>query len=102
MFGPKIALTLHKTGRFEPYAQWLLGAAHTDAAFNGTPFNSTNFAQNVGIGLDVNVTRRLAIRPFELDYLVMEQPIFDPSTGTNDASFTEKSFRYSGGIVFRF
>jgi hypothetical protein len=102
LFGPKVALTLHKTGRFLPYAQWLVGAAHTDAAFNGTPFNSTDFAQSAGIGLDVNVTRHLAIRPFEVDYFVMNQPLFDTSTGTNDASFTEKSFRYSGGIVYRF
>jgi hypothetical protein len=102
LFGPKVALTLHKTGRFVPYAQWLFGTVHTDAAFNGTPFNSTDFAESAGIGFDVIVTHRLAIRPIEADYLYMKQPIFDPSTGTNDATFTEKSFRYSGGIVFRF
>jgi hypothetical protein len=102
LFGPKVALTLHKTGRFLPYAQWLVGAAHTDVAFNGTPFNSTDFAQSPGVGLDVIVTHHLAIRPFEADYFVMKQPLFDTSTGTNDASFTEKSFRYSGSIVFRF
>jgi hypothetical protein len=102
MFGPKVALTLHKTGKIVPYAKWIFGAMHTDAAFNGTPFNSTDFAESAGIGLDVNVTRHLAIRPIEADYLFMKQPIYDPSTGTNDATFTEKSFHYSGGIVFRF
>ena len=102
MFGPKVALTLHKTGRFLPYAQWLVGAMHTDANFNGTPFSSTDFAQSPGIGLDVAVTRHLAIRPFEADFLVIKQPVFDPATGTNDASVTQKSFRYSGGIIFRF
>jgi hypothetical protein len=102
MFGPKVALTLHKTGRFLPFAQWIFGAMHTSAAFNGTPFNSTDFAESAGVGLDVSVTRHLAIRPVEADYLFMKQPIYDPSTGTNDATFTEKSFRYSGGIVFRF
>jgi hypothetical protein len=102
MFGPKVALTLHKTGRFLPFAQWIFGAAHTGAEFNGTPFASTDFAQSAGVGLDVVVTRHLAIRPIEADYLFMKQPIYDPATGTNDASFTEKSFRYSGGVVFRF
>jgi hypothetical protein len=102
LFGPKVSLTLHRTGRFVPYAQWLLGAVRTDEAFNGTPFKSTDFAQSPGIGLDVIITHHLAIRPFEADYLVMKQPLFDAATGTNDASFTEKSFRYSGGIVFRF
>lgn len=102
LFGPKVALTLHKTGRFVPYAHWLVGAVHTDAAFNATPFNSTDFAQSPGIGLDVIVSHHLAIRPFEADYFVTKQPLFDTSTGTNDASFTEKSFRYSGGIVYRF
>ena len=55
-----------------------------------------------GNGLDVIITHHLAIRPFEADFLVMKQPLFDTSTGTNDASFTEKSFRYSEGIIFRF
>ena len=102
MFGPKVALTLHKTGRFLPFAKWVFGAMHTDAAFNGTPFGSTDFAESAGLGLDVSVTRHLAIRPFEADYLLMKQPVYDPETGTNDATFTEKSFRYSGGIVFSF
>jgi hypothetical protein len=102
MFGPKVALTLRKTGRFLPYAQWLVGAMHTDANFNGTPFPSTDFAQAPGVGLDVNVTDHLALRAFEADFLALKQPVFDPATGTNDASSTEKSFRYSGGIVFRF
>ena len=102
MFGPRVALTLHKTGRLLPYAQWLVGAMHTDANFNGTPFSSTDFAQGPGIGLDVIVTHHLAIRPFEADFMVVKQPVFDPATGTNDASVTQKSFRYSGGIVFRF
>ena len=102
MFGPKVALTLHKTGRFLPYAQWLVGAVHTDANFNGTSFSSTDFALSPGIGLDVNVTHHVAIRPFEADFLVVKQPVFDPATGTSDASVTQKSLRYSGGIVFRF
>ena len=102
MFGPKVALTLHKTGRFLPFAQWIFGAVHTGAEFNGTPFASTDFGESAGVGLDVIVTRHIAIRPIEADYLFLKQPIYDPSTGTNDASFTEKSFRYTGGIVFRF
>ncbi len=102
LFGPKSAFTVHKTGRFVPYAQWLFGGLHTDAAFNGTPFSSTDLAQIAGIGLDVTITRHWAIRPFETDYLFMKQPIYDPDAGTNDASFTEKSFRYSGGVIFRF
>jgi hypothetical protein len=102
MFGPKVALTLHKTGRFLPFAQWIFGAVHTGAEFNGTPFASTDFAESAGVGLDIVMTRHLAIRPFETDYLLMKQPIYDPGTGTNDASFTEKSFRYSGGLILRF
>jgi hypothetical protein len=102
MFGPKVSLTLHKTGRFLPFAQWTFGAVHTGAEFNGTPVASTDFAQSVGVGLDVILTRHWAIRPIKADYLFMEQPVYDPSTGTNDTSFTEKSFRYSGGIVFMF
>ena len=101
MFGPKVFLTLHKTGRFVPYGQWLLGAMHTDAAFNGTPSGSTNFTMSAGLGLDVNVMRHVAIRPFEGDFLVTTQPNCD-TTGGGNGCFTQKSFRYSGGVVFRF
>jgi hypothetical protein len=60
LFGPKVSLTLHKMGRFVPYAQWFVGAVRTNAAFNGTPFKSTDFAQSPGIYSEVIVTRQLA------------------------------------------
>jgi hypothetical protein len=52
--------------------------------------------------LDAIHTRYPAIRLIEADSLFMKQPIYEPSTGTNNVFFTEKNFRYSGGAVLGF
>jgi hypothetical protein len=100
LIGPKVSI--HKTGRIVPFAQWLLGFVRSNPGFNHTVSNSIDFAESLGVGFDINTTRHLAIRLGEADFLVMKQPIFDPSSGTNTGTFTEKSFCYSGGVVFRF
>jgi hypothetical protein len=54
------------------------------------------FSMAVGGGLDVNVSRNVAIRVAELDYFLTRYT--NPITSTNN----QNNFRYLGGIVFRF
>jgi hypothetical protein len=51
----------------------------------------------VGGGLDIKVSRVIALRPVEVDYLLTR---FGNPITQNNAN--QNSFRYSGGIVFQF
>ena len=61
--GPRYSL--RKASRITPFAQLLLGAAHTSGALSPGQYgmgSSTAFAMATGGGLDLNLTRRFAWR----------------------------------------
>ena len=115
--GPRI--TFNRDGRFQPYAQVLLGGAYWAASFpcsipgGGSPFclsnplilgpsravtNDWGFAMFAGGGVDVKVSKHFYIRPAEASYFLthMSNP-FTPFGLPNESS-TRNNFRYSGGI----
>jgi len=59
----------------------------------------TKFAWILGCGLDLNMSRRIAIRAFQLDYERARIPSFDSTPGAAQAA---NGLRYSGGVVFKF
>jgi hypothetical protein len=69
-YGPRFSF--RRIPRVVPYAHILLGAAILDATTNqsGTSASTAALAVIPGIGLDVNVSQRLAIRLFQLDYMM--------------------------------
>jgi hypothetical protein len=111
LFGPRF--TVRKTDRYTPFFHTLAGVArvHRDlksivganhavseptasgtaaGLFNG--FNDTiwPFAMKVGGGVDVKMNDNVAVRPFQMDYLLTRRG------GSNINNFT-----VSAGIVFR-
>jgi hypothetical protein len=54
------------------------------------------FSMSAGGGLDVNVSKNVAIRVAEVDYFLTRYT--NPITSTNN----QNNFRYLGGVVFRF
>jgi outer membrane immunogenic protein len=93
--GPRYSL--RKSSRITPFAQLLLGAAHTSGALSPGQFglgSSTAFAMATGGGLDLNLTRHLAWRVFQTDYLLTLFP--------NRANDHQNNFRFSTGVVFHF
>jgi len=93
LFGPKISL--FRKSKLTPFAQALVGFAHSNAAFNGTSFSRNGFAVSPGVGLDWNVTRHIGVRLGQMDYLLTRVP-----TSTNQVNWN--NFRYSVGVVIRF
>jgi hypothetical protein len=101
MFGPQIK---KHTGVYQPFAEALLGAAHTNAyttiltaegkLLQGQG-NNNGFAMAYGGGLDLQVSRHLAIRPVEVDYLFTR-------FSANRINYTahQNNFRYFGGLNF--
>ena len=82
--GPRFYLRSHS--RVTPFAEVLLGGAHV----YGNGGSANGFAFSIGGGVDVGLTKRLALRP-QVDYL-----------GIHSSGDTLNSVRASVGIVFRF
>ncbi len=102
MFGPQIK---KHSGVFQPFAEALFGAAHTNlygnicklqtGCISGSGDNN-GFAMALGGGIDLQVAKHFAIRPVEVDYLLTR------FTANHDTSYTanQNNFRYFGGLEF--
>jgi hypothetical protein len=105
--GPEFKVRLH---HFEPFVEAMFGGAHSnvngnlvqacgvDCTFNTSKSPSNNtFDFIIGGGIDIPVTKMIAIRPVEFDYVLTR---FGNSftAGNNNQS----NFRYQAGVVFRF
>ena len=110
--GPRI--TFNHDGRFQPYAQVLLGGAYWAGSFFCSTLTCGNlalfypsvrgvvsdwgFALLAGGGVDVKVSKHFYIRPAEASYFLthMSNP-FNPFPSLN-GSTTRNNFRYSAGV----
>jgi outer membrane immunogenic protein len=88
MGGPRFSY--RHSSRVTPFAQVLLGGAHGSLSGFGGSGSTNGFAYSAGGGVDLGLTRHLALRP-QLDYIGMR------FSGT-----TVNTVRGSFGIVFRF
>jgi opacity protein-like surface antigen len=91
LFGPRLSL---RGKRVTPFVHALVGASHNDARAHelGFDFHSTDtdFAAELGGGLDININRRVAVRAFQLDYL-----------RTNFFGGSQNNGRLAVGLVIR-
>jgi peptidoglycan-associated lipoprotein len=88
MGGPRFSC--RSSSRVTPFAQVLLGGARTSVSAFGASGSTNGFAFSTGGGVDLGVTKHIALRP-QLDYLGMR-------VGSNTLNTVRGSF----GIVFRF
>jgi outer membrane immunogenic protein len=96
LFGPRYSRRV--TRRVVPFGQVLFGGTHADGSLapgsSGIAGSPNAFAMTAGGGVDIEVRRRFAIRPAEVDYFLTR---FD--NGVNDH---QNNFRFSAGVVLRF
>jgi len=101
----------YRAEHFEPFVETLFGGAHSNTYQNllhnlcvnpGVCTTSANPSNNawdfiIGGGIDIPVTKLIAIRPAQFDFVLTR---FGNSftKGNNNQS----NFRYNGGIVLRF
>jgi hypothetical protein len=83
LFGPQVSFPT----RVSPFARVLLGGAH----FGAQGFGKSSFSIALGAGIDAELTKGIAWRLFQGDYLV-----------TDFGSRIQHNVRVSTGIVFRF
>jgi opacity protein-like surface antigen len=103
-FGPQVK---YRAGKFEPFAEVLLGGAHTNFYANACNINTgicgskspTNnaFALAIGGGIDIAVSQHFAIRLVDADYELTR--FGNNFTGGNNS---QSNFRFQTGVQFRF
>jgi hypothetical protein len=102
LFGPQLT---YRTSKVNVFGELLFGGSNSNAyanvaeALNGVGGNVASgtqhpFTMAFGGGLDVKVSKNVAIRPVEIDWLLTRYT--NPLTDTNN----QNSFRYVAGIVF--
>jgi hypothetical protein len=111
LFGPTVSTSFGKSSVF---AHALFGAAHSSLGAGvsvpilggaSVPLNSANaFAMAFGGGVDIGITRSFAIRAAQIDFVRTNFNAADAlvSGFGASASNSQNSFRYSGGVVWRF
>jgi opacity protein-like surface antigen len=103
MFGPQIK---YRAGKLEPFAEVLLGGAHSNFYANGctnvgicgskSPSNNA-FSMAIGGGVDIAVSPKFAIRLVDADYDLTR--FGNNFTGGNNS---QSNFRFQTGVQFRF
>jgi outer membrane protein OmpA-like peptidoglycan-associated protein len=94
LFGPR--LNLRKFDHFVPFGEFLVGSTNAGAVLAGGQ-SEYAFALAVGGGVDIVLTKNLAWRFAQLDYLMTT--FTGPSVG---ATGRQNSFRAGTGVVVRF
>jgi opacity protein-like surface antigen len=90
LFGPR--LSYRNYGRVTPYAQVLFGGERLAASATGFPSTSANsFAMTFGGGADFQLTRHVALRAIQVEYLY-----------THFGGARQNNMRLQSGLVYRF
>ena len=90
LFGPRFSYRNY--GRVTPYAQVLFGGERATASVTGVGSGSTNaFAMTFGGGADFRVSRHLAFRAIQFEYLY-----------THFSGAKQNNLRIQSGLVYRF
>ena len=96
LFGPRFSW--RRWSRVTPYTQFLFGGARTSFGLvGGGGAQENGFALAAGAGIDIALTRHIAIKPIQLEYLMTQAPDF-----TGNGANVQNGLRYSAGLVFRF
>jgi len=97
-FGPAYAFPWRHASAF---AHALFGGV-TQASSPDQSLNYSRFMWSVGGGLDLKVSRRLYVRPAQIDYERQKVPVVNTGGPTPIPPVGSNGLRYSAGIVLRF
>jgi opacity protein-like surface antigen len=98
----------YRTPHYEPFVEVLFGGAHSNAYGNllkacqnscvtsGSPSNNA-FDFVIGGGIDIPVTKSIAIRPAQFDFVLTRF-----GNGFTAGNTNQSNFRYQAGIIIRF
>jgi len=96
MFGPRFNW---RHSRLSPYVQFLFGGGYAWSGPTSTTQNA--FATAAGGGLDYNLTKRIAIKPIQVEYVATQFDSAKLGGATARFGSHQNDIRYSAGVVFR-
>ncbi|HXA65338.1 MAG TPA: outer membrane beta-barrel protein [Bryobacteraceae bacterium] len=97
MFGPRFNW---RHSRLNPYVQFLFGGGYAWSGPTSTTQNA--FATAAGGGLDYSLTKRIAIKPIQVEYVMTQFDSARLGGATRSFGSHQNDVRYSAGVVFRF
>jgi opacity protein-like surface antigen len=127
LFGPR--MFVHVTNRISPFMELVVGGVHNRRTFdvpnsliapgtvaptgvtatigsNSSSFRTTQnaFAAGVGTGLNIVISRLMAIRPIQIDYIATHlPPVSVPGVPPGiDDSIWQSNWKFSAGVSFLF
>jgi len=96
MFGPRFNW---RHSRLNPYVQFLFGGGYAWSGPTSTTQNA--FATAAGGGLDYSLTKRIAIKPIQVEYVMTQFDSARLGGATRGFGSHQNDVRYSAGVVFR-
>jgi hypothetical protein len=120
LFGPHFT---YRRSRYAPFVESLVGLHNPrqtstilesaecppPSSCTGLPAGSSEsasyhkFAMAIGGGLDIALSHGVSLRPIEVDYVLLREPVVTIENGNfYYHGVNNNSFRYSTGITFRF
>jgi hypothetical protein len=98
LFGPRFSYRHWE--KWTPYAQFLFGGGY---AWSGpTQTTQNGFATAAGGGLDYNFSKRISIKPIQVEYLMTQIDAAALGGATKGFGSHQNDVRYSAGVVFKF
>ncbi len=98
LFGPRFSYRHWE--KWTPYVQFLFGGAY---AWSGPSNNTQNgFATAAGGGLDYKLTKRVSIKPIQVEYVMTQLSSAALGDSTKGFGNHQNDVRYSAGVVFKF
>ena len=97
LFGPRFTW---RRGRLNPYVQFLFGGAY--AWSNPNNGNQNSFATATGGGVDYVLTKHIAIKPLQVEYVMTQFNSRQLGGATKEFGDHQNDIRYSAGVVFMF
>jgi hypothetical protein len=100
MFGPRF--NFRHWSRVTPYVQFLFGGAYAWAGPTGNSQTQNAFATAAGGGLDYHWTKRISIKPIQVEYVMTQFDSARLGGSTRAFGDHQNDVRYSAGVVLRF
>ncbi|HWZ32138.1 MAG TPA: outer membrane beta-barrel protein [Bryobacteraceae bacterium] len=97
LFGPRFNW---RHSRWSPYAQFLFGGGYAWSGPTSTTQNA--FVTASGGGLDYNLTKRIALKPIQVEYVMTQFDSAKLGGSTKGFGSHQNDIRYSAGVVFKF
>lgn len=97
LFGPRFTW---RHARWNPYVQFLFGGAYAWSNQNDGSLNA--FATATGGGVDYNLTKHIALKPIQVEYVMTQFNSRLLGGATKLYGDRQNDVRYSAGVVFMF